>query len=204
MDLRKVFPYIISVCICIAVSGSAFAQTGESRARVFNHLAAANGLTDERAVDKEQPFVVSEASLEDLKVARIPSSTRPNFNFQHLISAAIDERLGTRYRWGGTGPSGYDCSGFVWSIFQAVGIEFERASARNLWARFEEPEEEEQYRFGTLVFFSNLAHVGVVADERGFYHASRHHGVVYSPFNEYWLKRLDGFRKVPTDTTDAE
>ena len=42
-----------------------------------------------------------------------------------------------------------------------------------------------------------LAHVGVVADEHGFYHASRRHGVIYSPFNEYWTKRIDGFRKVP-------
>ena len=51
-------------------------------------------------------------------------------------------------------------------------------------------------KFGTLVFFSGLKHVGVVADERGFYHACRH-GVIYSEFNEYWLKRIDGFRRVP-------
>jgi peptidoglycan endopeptidase LytE len=203
MDLRKLFPYVASACVCLAASVSAFAQTEETRPRVFNHLAGNNRLADERMVDKEQPFVVSEASAEEIKVARIPAANRSNFNFQHLISAAIDERLGTRYRWGGTGPSGYDCSGFVWSIFQAAGIDFERGSARSLWARFEEPEDEEKYRFGTLVFFSNLAHVGMVADERGFYHASRHHGVIYSPFNEYWLKRLDGFRKVPV-VLDAE
>ena len=96
-----------------------------------------------------------------------------------------------------TGPSSFDCSGFVWSIYQSAGLGFERASARTLWSRFAAPDPEEQYKFGTLVFFSNLAHVGIVADEKGFYHASRHHGVVYSPFNEYWLKRIDGFRKVP-------
>jgi cell wall-associated NlpC family hydrolase len=56
---------------------------------------------------------------------------------------------------------------------------------------------EEQFKFGTLVFFSGLRHVGVVADEHGFYHASRRHGVIYSEFNEYWLKRIDGFRRVP-------
>jgi cell wall-associated NlpC family hydrolase len=106
--------------------------------------------------------------------------------------------LGTRYRWGATGPSAYDCSGFVWSIFHSAGIDFERASARSLWAQFAPPAENEKYKFGTLVFFRNLAHVGIVADERGFYHASRHHGVIYSSFNEYWLSRLDGFRKVPT------
>jgi hypothetical protein len=31
----------------------------------------------------------------------------------------------------------------------------------------------------------------------GFYHASRRHGVIYSTFNDYWLKRIDGFRRVP-------
>jgi cell wall-associated NlpC family hydrolase len=70
-------------------------------------------------------------------------------------------------------------------------------SARNLFARFAAPREEENYKFGTLVFFSGLTHVGVIADENGFYHASRRHGVVYQPFNEYWLKRIDGFRRVP-------
>ena len=91
------------------------------------------------------------------------------------------------------------------AIFKSAGIEFERGSARTLWSRFSAPAPGEQYKFGTLVFFSNLAHIGVVADEKGFYHASRHHGVVYSPFNEYWVSRIDGFRQVPvpvTATTD--
>jgi hypothetical protein len=59
------------------------------------------------------------------------------------------------------------------------------------------PAKEEQFKFGTLVFFSNLAHVGIVVDEKGFYHSARHGGVMYSPFNEYWLSRIDGFRRVP-------
>jgi cell wall-associated NlpC family hydrolase len=126
------------------------------------------------------------------------NSSANNFGrLQPLLLAAIDDRLGARYSWGATGPNRYDCSGFVWSIFQSVGIDFERASARTLFNRFAPAAPDEQFKFGTLVFFSRLAHVGVVADEHGFYHASRHHGVVYSPFNEYWLKRIDGFRRVP-------
>jgi len=117
--------------------------------------------------------------------------------YQPLLLAAIDQRLGAPYSWGAEGPSAFDCSGFVWSIFQSAGINFERGSARTLWSRFEPAAAEDQYKFGTLVFFSGLAHVGVVADANGFYHASRHHGVIYSPFNEYWVKRIDGFRRVP-------
>jgi peptidoglycan endopeptidase LytE len=117
--------------------------------------------------------------------------------------AAIDQRLGTPYRWGATGPTRYDCSGFVWAIYQATGINFERVSAANLFARFEPVPVEEQFKFGTLVFFSGLKHVGVVADEHGFYHASRRHGVIYSEFNDYWLKRIDGFRRVPLNVQIA-
>ena len=59
------------------------------------------------------------------------------------------------------------------------------------------PATEEQFKYGTLVFFSNLAHVGIVVDEKGFYHASRRKGVIYSPFDKYWTARIDGFRQVP-------
>jgi peptidoglycan endopeptidase LytE len=122
------------------------------------------------------------------------------FNFQPALLAAIDERLGARYRWGAEGPDRFDCSGFVWSIFNASGINFERGSARTLFTRFAPAAPDEQFKFGTIVFFSGLTHVGVVANEHGFYHASRRQGVIYSPFNEYWLKRIDGFRRVPLRT----
>jgi peptidoglycan endopeptidase LytE len=124
--------------------------------------------------------------------------------YEPLLLSAIEERLGTPYRWGATGPDRFDCSGFVWSIYQEIGINFERASARTLFARFAAPAEGEQFQFGTLVFFSGLAHVGVVADANGFYHASRHHGVIYSKFDDYWTKRIDGFRRVPLTTQTVD
>lgn len=133
-----------------------------------------------------------------------PTDSSAPLKFQPLLMAAIGARLGSRYRWGATGPDRFDCSGFVWSIYNATGINFERVSARHLFARFAAPTEEEQYKFGTLVFFSGLTHVGVVADENGFYHASRRHGVVYQPFTEYWLKRIDGFRRVPLPVQIAD
>ena len=76
------------------------------------------------------------------------------------------------------------------------GVSFERSSARSLWQEFAPPAEGEQFKFGTLVFFNNLHHVGIVADADGFFHASSH-GVVYSRFDDYWTKRLNGFRRIP-------
>ena len=110
---------------------------------------------------------------------------------------AIEAHLGATYRYNTTGPNTFDCSGFVWRAFQEAGVNFTRGPARSYWATFAAPAKDEQFKFGTLVFFSGLKHIGIVADEHGFYHSSRHHGVVYSPFNDYWLSRIDGFRRVP-------
>jgi cell wall-associated NlpC family hydrolase len=121
------------------------------------------------------------------------------FNTQLL--SAIESHLGATYHYAGTGPDSFDCSGFVWRAYQDVGLSFQRGPASSYWATFAPPAKEEQFKFGTLVFFSGLAHVGIVADEKGFYHSSRHNGVIYSPFNDYWLSRIDGFRRVPLEAT---
>ena len=209
MDLRKLFPRVVVATLALSIlSVSAFAQT---HPRVAN-----GGDVNEVSCSPDEFALVASAepapkpaweakSKSIIDLAPSPSPSSSGFiKFEPLLMSAIDQRLGSPYRWGATGPDRFDCSGFVWSIFQATGVNFERVSARNLFIRFAAPPVEEQFKFGTLVFFSGLTHVGVVADEHGFYHASRRHGVIYSEFNEYWLKRIDGFRRVPlaTQTTD--
>jgi cell wall-associated NlpC family hydrolase len=198
LSFNKLFPYALAACFGLVIFPlSAAAQSGETRQRQVTQNIETYNLS---ALDND-PVIVSLASAEDIRTSK---SSTPKFGrtlqFQHLLSAAIEQRLGARYSYGSTGPGAFDCSGFVWSVFQSAGIDFERSSARSLWARFAAPAPEEQYQLGNLVFFRNLQHVGIVADANGFYHASRSHGVVYSPFNDYWLSRLDGFRKVPTVT----
>jgi cell wall-associated NlpC family hydrolase len=194
---KRLFPHALAACFTLGmVAQTAFAQTADMR---LQQIAKANATAPIPVAD-DDAIIISLTSVEDIKAATAITSSTGN-RFQQLMTAAIDQRLGARYTWGATGPSAFDCSGFIWSIFQSAGIDFERGSARTLWGRFTAPAPGEQYKFGTLVFFSNLAHVGVVADEHGFYHASRHHGVVYSPFNDYWLARIDGFRQVPVPVT---
>jgi len=210
MVFQKLFPRVLIASLALAIlSSSTFAQT---RPRVT----VANNEANEVSCSPDDSIALS-ADVADSKPAwdskpkptidvapSIGVSNSAFLKFEPLLLTAIDERLGSPYRWGATGPNRFDCSGFVWSIFQASGISFERESARSLFAHFEAPLEGEQFKFGTLVFFSGLTHVGVVADERGFYHASRRHGVIYSEFNDYWLKRIDGFRRVPLPVQIAQ
>lgn len=202
MELRKLFPRVVLAGLALAVfTNSTFAQT---RPRVTVPSGDVNEIScspddfalTAAATEAKPAWEAKPKPTIDLAPS-IGSSSSGFIKFEPLLMAAIDERLGSRYRWGATGPTRFDCSGFVWSIFQASGISFERVNARNLFARFQPAPIEEQFKFGTLVFFSGLTHVGVVADEHGFYHASRRQGVIYSEFNEYWLKRIDGFRRVP-------
>ena len=206
MFLRKLFPYALAACSAVSLlSISAVAQTIENRARQVAQLSETTEANDSLCLDNE-PVISSLATPEEIKPAKAPTAKAgAKLHFEQLIFTAIDERLGAHYSRGATGPSTFDCSGFVWSTFHSAGIDFERGSARTLWRRFTAAAPEEQFKFGTLVFFSGLAHVGIVADAHGFYHASRHRGVIYSPFNDYWLARIDGFRRVPvaaTPTTD--
>src|ERR1700687_2765358 len=184
----KLIPPALAICCVLATcSVSALAQTPDTHHKPIKQIAQ---VSESFAVGDEDPIIVAEAELagagEVLKPSKslLISSALGLAGFQPSLSAAIDQRLGSPYHWGSTGPHAFDCSGFVWSSFHSIGIDFERGSARTLWARFEAPAPEEKHKFGTLVFFSHLRHIGIVADENGFYHASRHHGVVYSPFNK--------------------
>ena len=123
---------------------------------------------------------------------------------QKQMVSSIQSKYGLRYVYGSTGPNTYDCSGFVWSVFNDAGILFDRSSARTYWSQFEPVDGDERYKFGTLVFFNKLGHIGIVANENGFYHASSSKGITFSKFEGYWEKRIVGFRRVPVEYLSAE
>jgi cell wall-associated NlpC family hydrolase len=206
MTLPKMFPYALAVCFAlILLAVQTPAQTEALRPRQVAAVTNQSGLSQL----ENDIVIISTAEADDLppadsemlpKAAPLAIHAAGLMRFDQMLASAIDTRIGARYVWGAAGPRVFDCSGFVWSAFQSAGINFDRGSARTLWSRFAPARKDEQLKFGTLVFFSGLTHIGIVADEHGFYHASRHHGVTYSTFNDYWLSRVDGFRRVPMPT----
>jgi cell wall-associated NlpC family hydrolase len=188
------------IACALFISSAASAQTGEvdSRQPATVKSNGAVRLETEPTIapvtDEVRPRAVNPPA------PRTKSST-PNLGnpFDQVLMAAMQSHVGAAYRFNRTGPDFFDCSGFVWRAFQDIGINFQRGPARSYWATMPAPPRDEQFTFGTLVFFSNLRHVGIVVDEKGFYHSARHGGVMYSPFNDYWLSRIDGFRRVSND-----
>jgi cell wall-associated NlpC family hydrolase len=150
-----------------------------------------------------QPFVKKTVSSTPAMSSIAAGRIAYNTGVSTMILRGIESRLGIPYLYGSDGPNRYDCSGFVWSVFRDAGIDFERSSARSLWAASFPVTGDERYKFGTLVFMNGLGHMGIVADENGFYHASSSKGITYSTFKGYWEKRIVGFRRLPNPTVTA-
>jgi len=153
-------------------------------------------LTNDPIIQKPLIEKTSITSPVNAMAATLASSHYANSTSSTMLSA-INSRLGIPYHYGSQGPNSYDCSGFVWSVFKDAGFNFDRTSAANYWNEFEPVTGDDRFKFGTLVFFNGLGHVGIVADKDGFYQASSSKGITYSKFEGYWEKRITGYRRVP-------
>ena len=162
--------------------------------------AGPGGLTNKIVIIKKKenkPLVKKTASSNELRDDVAAPRNYYSATTRAMMMQSIRSKLGIRYRYGSQGPRTYDCSGFVWKVFQESGIPFTRTSARYMWRSFNPVFGEDRFKFGTLVFFNRLGHMGIVADKNGFYHASSSKGVTYSKFKGYWAKRIVGYRRIP-------
>ena len=196
MTVRTLFPRLLVAFFALALVAGVAAQTNDPDGRLRS------------ALSNKMPLATDSLDVPAMSIAARGPLNSVNNNsllgrFNGELLTAIESHLGASYRYNRTGPDSFDCSGFVWRAFQDAGVNFQRGPARSYWAMFAAPSKDEQFKFGTLVFFSGLRHIGIVADEKGFYHSARHGGVVYAPFNDYWLSRVDGFRRVPLDSITA-
>ena len=223
MNLKKMF--FVSVCLVLAAicfNGSALAQQSErvvkptasqpvnlppgyvpvaenkTKTTSSSHSTLTGPIVVISPAQADKPLVKKTVSSMAVNApsAMVAGKMVYNTGTSGRLMNGIKARWGIPYRYGSTGPHTYDCSGFVWSVFNEAGVNFTRASARSLWASSEPVYGDERFKFGTLIFLNGLGHMGIVADENGFYHASSSKGITYSPFKGYWSTRIVGFRKL--------
>jgi cell wall-associated NlpC family hydrolase len=94
---------------------------------------------------------------------------------------------GAPYRWGGAGPSGFDCSGFVRYVYAQVGVSLPHNAAMQY--EHGTPIPRDRLQPGDLVFFDRLRHNGIYLGGGRFIH-SRQTGkrVGVAPLDQDWYR----------------
>jgi cell wall-associated NlpC family hydrolase len=93
--------------------------------------------------------------------------------------------LGTPYRWAGSSPSGFDCSGFVMYVYGRIGIGLPHNTAM-LWG-VGRPVARNDLEPGDIVFFNGLGHSGIYIGRGRFVHSPHSGDVVkISRLSESW------------------
>jgi cell wall-associated NlpC family hydrolase len=103
------------------------------------------------------------------------SPTAPDRSAQspgaRAAAVALDQ-VGVRYRYGGNGPQGFDCSGLVHYAYAQAGVAVPRTTGQ-LWAAADDVDRGD-LRAGDILFFrieGKMSHVGMYLGERRFVHA---------------------------------
>src|SRR5262245_48461371 len=126
------------------------------------------------------------------------SATADQRPFLDGLKSTMEKYLGRHYVWGATGLKSFDCSGFVWRVLFDNGILMKRTTARKLYMMLPPVPQEQQWNFGTLIFFDDLTHVGIVDSPESFYHAQVIYGTQRSQITPFWRRKIYGFRHLPT------
>lgn len=131
-----------------------------------------------------------------------PAPGRESTLGHEVVQVALRYR-GAPYRWGGAGPSGFDCSGFVQYVFAQLGVALPHNAARQYALGTAVPRDRLQP--GDLVFFDGLRHNGIYIGQGRFIH-SRQTGkrVGVARLDDHWYRsRWSGARRVrPGDCPD--
>ena len=102
--------------------------------------------------------------------------------------------LGVPYVWGGSSPSGFDCSGLVMYVYAQLGISLPHYTVAQWNATL--PISSSQMEPGDLVFFYGLGHVGIYIGNGQFVDAP-HTGSVVRIDSLGAFGGFDGARRVP-------
>lgn len=135
------------------------------------------------------------------------------------IGNLADNYVGTRYIWGGSDPSGWDCSGFVHYIAEQEGLsdtskaggipngshyQYEWAKQRGSLYQVSDPS---QLQPGDIIFFNTgvtddasvggnmnqASHVGIYLGNGKFIQAlNEQEGTKISVLNDYWMSQVIG------------
>ncbi|WP_246941880.1 peptidoglycan-binding protein [Bacillus pinisoli] len=118
----------------------------------------------------------------------------------HSVDASImgmaTQLVGTPYKWGGTSPNGFDCSGFLQYVFAKKGVNIPR-TVSDIWnfaVTVGKPS------VGDVVFFQTYkkgpSHAGIYLGDGKFIHSGSKGVTISKMSSSYWAQRYLGSKRV--------
>lgn len=106
---------------------------------------------------------------------------------------------GVPYKFGGTTPAGFDCSGYIRHVFQKVGVQLPRQADEQYTVG--KKVEKQNLQPGDLVFFETyepgVSHSGIYIGDGQFISATSSSGVAVADIDDsYWGPRYVGAKRV--------
>jgi len=108
--------------------------------------------------------------------------------------------VGKPYRYGGSSPTGFDCSGLIQYSYKQAGVSLPRSTDEQL--RLSQPLRGAHLRRGDLLFFDQegkkKSHVGIYLGDGQFVHAPSSGKTVRTDRldSPYWKKHLSEARRI--------
>ena len=148
---------------------------------------------DKQSFDQQQAYNQSLQRFYDASTANFAVASGQAVN-GGSVEAAARRYLGVPYKWGGTGPNGFDCSGLTQQVYADLGVNLPRTAAQQQQAtafvggmRNARP--------GDLLFYGNPAHHVAIYIGNGMMIAAPHSGArvqVQAVYGNPEVRRVGG------------
>jgi cell wall-associated NlpC family hydrolase len=120
------------------------------------------------------------------------------------IQDEMRKHLGVQYRKAGQSEKGFDCSGFVKTVYDEIfGVDLPHQSSQQVRAPELVDVSTDSLKTGDLIFFSTtgkknaVTHVGIYLSDGKFIHSIRKKGVVVSDLEApYWTSKIVSARRL--------
>jgi len=111
----------------------------------------------------------SSGSSSSYSSSSVPAATSYDGSMGSQIVAYAKNFIGVPYVWGGSTPSGFDCSGFVQYVYRHFGVSLPRTTYSQITVG--RSVDRANLMPGDLVFFRSAGHVGIYVGNETYIHA---------------------------------
>lgn len=153
----------------------------------------------QKAKGLEVDGLVGNQTYSKLMNSAFPEPNRGVTDITRRIVSTAMSYVGVPYVFGGTSPSGFDCSGYIQYVFRNVGISLPRTA--DVQFNVGKPIPKAELRAGDLVFFETYepgpSHVGIYLGNGKFIHASSYTGITVTNLDsDYYRPKYLGARRL--------